>query len=148
MPKGNCSKCGIPLKIGFNISECKFKKASYYCNKCSNDYKTGWRYKNKEGWLAYERERGRIWRLKVIEILGGKCSNSECAVLDGMTDWRALQIDHINGGGCKVHDVARTATFYKRVYEFVKANSSQTEYQILCANCNNIKRWTNHENVI
>jgi hypothetical protein len=63
----------------------------------------------------------------------------------GFTDIRALQIDHINGGGNK--DVKKYDNLYK-YYKWLNSLSSielKKEYQILCANCNWIKRWENGE---
>lgn len=38
-------------------------------------------------------------RLALIQMLGGKCANPNCRVQNGMDDVRALQFDHIEGGG-------------------------------------------------
>lgn len=71
-------------------------------------------------------------RLAVIAILGGKCA--EC----GFADIRALQIDHINGGGAKelkkLNGVQYTISVIK------SAINKENKYQLLCANCNWIKR--------
>lgn len=76
------------------------------------------------------------WRGKVFHLLGAKC------IRCGFDDIRALQIDHIDGGGN--HD-ARTRSggvlaFYKRIL------ADPSGYQVLCANCNWIKRSENDEN--
>jgi hypothetical protein len=68
-----------------------------------------------------------------------------------MDDWRVLQIDHVNGGGRKEltsKNKGPQAKYYREIYEFVLANPQQTKYALLCANCNGIKRWTHHENVV
>ena len=54
------------------------------------------------------------------------CNNPEC-----------LQIDHVNGGGIK--DRYSGTALFKHVLENPK------DYQILCANCNWIKRYRNKE---
>jgi hypothetical protein len=142
MPKESCWKCGTPLKIGKNIGQGKFHRGSYQCNECSNLARKEWRSKNKTRWLRVERERNLRLRLQVIKALGGKCP---C----GFSDWRALDIDHVNGGGTQeLKGVNRQAVYYNRVLAYLKANPSQTKYQLLCCNCNRIKRWTNHENVV
>ena len=69
-------------------------------------------------------------RGRAIERLGGKCTSC------GFSDFRALQIDHINGDGIK--DRARNsgnAYFYNRI-----AFGDLRKYQLLCANCNIIKK--------
>ena len=55
----------------------------------------------------------------------------------GFSDKRALQIDHVNGNGMQ----DRKSGYYK-FYQDVIASLERGEkkYQILCANCNWIKR--------
>jgi hypothetical protein len=72
-------------------------------------------------------------RQQVIEKLGGQCK--EC----GFSDWRALQIDHVNGGGTK-HRKQSTNIF--AYYKEILVNLDTGHYQLLCANCNQIKRYT------
>lgn len=74
-------------------------------------------------------------RLKVILFLGGKCFTC------GFSDIRALQIDHIEGGGTKLN---KTISWSKRYLEIL-AGKNTVKVQILCANCNWIKRWENKE---
>lgn len=78
-------------------------------------------------------------RNAVVEALGARC------VRCGFSDRRALQIDHINGGGTK-HRKSGTGIgtgFHKRVLQSFVEN--RNEYQLLCANCNSIKRFENNE---
>lgn len=75
-------------------------------------------------------------RIKLIKLLGGKC------VRCGFTDIRALQLDHINGGGTKLTKGKYStiiSNYLKNIEECKK------EIQILCANCNWIKRHENEE---
>lgn len=65
----------------------------------------------------------------------------EC-VRCGFTDIRALQIDHVNGGGSKERKQAKKG-IYKHILDKIKNGSK--EYQVLCANCNWIKRCENRE---
>lgn len=107
--------------------------------------------KNKEYYRNYEREhynkdlewrekrrtqtRNRVikWRKKVIDKLGG------CCTICGYSDVRALQIDHINGGG-RIDRNGKVTAFYKKVLM-----DNKGIYQLLCANCNAIKRIENNE---
>jgi len=75
-------------------------------------------------------------RIDLINLYGGKC------IRCGFNDWRALQIDHINGGGKK-----EKATFkgYKDYYKMLKQERNSGKYQLLCANCNWIKKFENKE---
>lgn len=68
-----------------------------------------------------------------------KCLGEICASC-GFSDLRALQIDHINGGGTS--EIKRLGNGVK-YYRHIMSNISN--YQILCANCNQIKRITNQE---
>jgi hypothetical protein len=80
-------------------------------------------------------------RNKAIECLGGKCSNPNCLVPGGCKDFRCLQIDHIYGNGN--HDNRKSSAYYNRVIESFK--KGERKYQLLCANCNWIKRCENKE---
>ena len=76
-----------------------------------------------------------LLRLRALETLGNKC------VRCGFSDPRALQIDHINGGGSKE---MKSKGNYKIYRDIVLGNLNG--YQALCANCNWIKRHENNEN--
>lgn len=93
----------------------------------------------------YAREHRKLLRIKILELLGNKCSNPDCAIPGGMDDLRCLQIDHVNGGGNrekvgKLHDGYK---YYKMILK--KITEGSKDYQLLCANCNWIKRCKNHE---
>lgn len=84
-------------------------------------------------------------RLEVLNALGGVCSNPTCSWIDesgfrGCTDVRCLQIDHVRGQGTK-------ETRSMSNYEFLKKVLGDTDgtYQLLCANCNWIKKVENKE---
>ena len=81
----------------------------------------------------YFRKYAEKFRLKALKELGGKCKRC------GFSDWRALEIDHINGGGGKEW----TNINRKTRYEMVTKNPER--YQVLCANCNTIKKIENGE---
>lgn len=71
------------------------------------------------------------WRTLALASLGGKC------VWCGFNDVRALQIDHVNGGGVKeLRSWNHQIPYYKKVVR----ESDSGIYQLLCANCNWIKR--------
>lgn len=66
--------------------------------------------------------------------MGGRC------VRCGFSDIRALQVDHVNGHGRR--ELA-TVTSRNAYYKTVLAHPER--YQLLCANCNWIKRAENAE---
>lgn len=93
-----------------------------------------WRV-NRSPSMTYEGKRNSYEDKKqeVFYILGQECSNC------GFSDIRALQIDHVNGGGSKARKShSGTSGLY-----FVLNNIHL--FQILCANCNWIKRHENKE---
>jgi hypothetical protein len=93
--------------------------------------------KNKDKMNLYAREHQREIRIKVIEMMGGKC------VKCGFEDIRALQIDHIDGGGYKERKEASSKNFNRRVIKSLE--TGEIKFQLLCANCNWIKRHENNE---
>lgn len=80
-------------------------------------------------------------RIELIKIMGNKC------ILCGFSDWRALQVDHINGNG-KQEILKYQSKNIRKYYEKVKESviNNKKEYQLICANCNWIKRSENNEN--
>ena len=85
----------------------------------------------------------KFWRNKVLTKLGNRCNNPGCGWVNtdgthGCTDPHCLQIDHVHGGGSK--EVKACTAYYKKVFFDEDGN-----YQLLCANCNWIKRFVNKE---
>jgi hypothetical protein len=78
----------------------------------------------------YLRQRNLRLRLEALAKLGGRCVNC------GIDDIRVLQIDHIAGGGMK----ELKKMHYGAYHENVIAEARNNKYQLLCANCNWIKR--------
>lgn len=73
-------------------------------------------------------------REEIINLMGGKCSSC------GFDDHRALQIDHVNSDGKDHRKIFanRAFAYYKDIRDsFV---SGDGRFQLLCANCNWIKR--------
>jgi hypothetical protein len=80
---------------------------------------------------------------EILNLLDNKCSNPyNLNHGDFIADIRCLQIDHINCGGCK--EVRKKGKSYLRVV-LEKIKSGSKDYQLLCANCNWIKRYENKE---
>lgn len=77
-------------------------------------------------------------RSQILALLGNQC------VKCGFSDSRALQIDHINGGGVKeIRKFKNQDEYYRFMLKRLKSGSKA--YQCLCANCNWIKRSENGE---
>ena len=109
-------------------------------NKLHPDYHKEYRKleSNKKYRKGYEKIYLQKIRNATIEALGAKC------VKCGFEDRRALQIDHINGGGSKERkERPYKGSFHKSVLKSFMAK--ENKYQLLCANCNWIKRVENNE---
>lgn len=78
--------------------------------------------------------RARKLRQAVLDVLGGQCLRC------GFIDSRALQIDHVHGGGTQERKrLKNPQSFYNKVLR------DQSGYQLLCANCNWIKKHEQQE---
>lgn len=75
---------------------------------------------------------------KIFALLGGLCRHC------GFDNKLALQIDHINGGGGKERSMFKSpTTYYSNVLRTIELGDEK--YQLLCANCNVIKKMVNKE---
>ena len=97
-----------------------------------------WYAENRKKQVILLRQRYRNLRKKATDKLGGKCCRC------GFTDWRALQIDHVQGNGNKEKQLIGQWKMYKKILE-LESLEMVKEYQLLCANCNWIKRFENSE---
>ena len=97
--------------------------------------------------MSQSNEFVRVRRSALVTALGGKCSckgvdcwhTGDCSV----TDSRCLQIDHINGDGAA--DRKRVSSVGLAYYYFKHISEAREKLQILCANCNWVKRQNNSE---
>lgn len=76
-----------------------------------------------------------VLRQKVFDLLGNICARC------GFADQRALQIDHVNGGGNIERRALRSS---EAMWRKILASGGEG-YQVLCSNCNWIKRHENNE---
>jgi RNase P subunit RPR2 len=72
-------------------------------------------------------------REAIFAALGNICCRC------GFSDVRALQIDHVHGGGTQEFKKKKGTSY---LYHVLK-NLANGNYQLLCANCNWIKRFEN-----
>jgi len=114
-----------------NPDKVRIRARSYYNDTLKNDPEFMMRKR--------EAERNYSDKLKseIFAILGCNCVNC------GFSDKRALQIDHINGGGNQERKNRGAASQYRFI--LTKLEEGSKDYQILCANCNWIKRAENNE---
>lgn len=95
-------------------------------------------FKDYQKERAWKKEQWKRWREKVLDVLGNICSHCP------FSDPRALQIDHVHGGGCAEERLlGRGVGYMKHVIDSVMRGEGK--YQLLCANCNVIKKVVNNE---
>ncbi len=112
-------------------------KKDYNCKTCGEIDNNKFYGSNKTRCVkCYSRlyvERSRGIRDETIALLGGSC---KC----GVSDRRALQIDHVNDNGAKERSsFTSKSKYYSTVLDNIRNGSN--DYQILCANCNAIKEY-------
>jgi len=117
------------------------KQERYYCNH-RQEILTRKREKYQKlqyaEWNLYLCKRNQDYRMLIFNLLGNRCA--KC----GFSDPRALQIDHIHGGGEKDRLAAGNYQAYlKKIIKSIQSGSK--DYQLLCANCNWIKRYEKGE---
>lgn len=90
-----------------------------------------------KGWCSSSRK---TMRRKVLHLLGGKCIKCK------FSDSRALHIDHINGCPCPSSQRSKHGeSGMGLLRKILNGKKDISKYQILCANCNWIKRFENGE---
>lgn len=91
------------------------------------------KFKTKYG-FSYYTYITRKHKKEIFGLLGNKCT------MCGNTDQRILQIDHVHGGGTKERKKFHgdMGKYYRHILR--KLQEGSKEYQLLCANCNLIKR--------
>jgi hypothetical protein len=101
-----------------------------------------WSQQNREIYCARKREERKRLRNEIFNLLGNRCARC------GFFDWRAFQIDHINGHGLQEMKKFKTDTrkYLVHVLEVLKSGDNK-DYQLLCANCNQIKKYEKGEGV-
>jgi hypothetical protein len=107
---------------------------------CENRYNAIFKKQkqDKEKTLKYSKQEAKSRRLRILKHY----SNGEmkCAMC-GFSDIRCLSIDHINGDGAKHRKKIKTHLNY-----WIEKNNYPDGFQILCMNCQFIKRSINNEN--
>lgn len=115
-----------------------------YCNTCYGKIKYAGKWKSKiEHDVVSRREYRKIRRAILKQKIRDKLNQQVC-VRCGFKDKRALQFDHINGGGNKSRlDHSSTDQTY---LSYLLDPALKEKIQVLCANCNWIKKDENNEN--
>jgi hypothetical protein len=89
-----------------------------------------------------KQRRDKLRHLVISHYSTGKlcCMNPKCEVPGGAKNFLALCIDHVNGGGRK-----HAQELGGHVYEWIVKNNYPQGFQVLCQNCNIIKKIENKE---
>jgi hypothetical protein len=115
-----CPKCGETKSLSeFHRNPARSSGVSPYCKPCQN--------------RATSESNQRV-RIRALWACGGMFC-CRC----GFDDPRALVLDHRNGGGAAHRAVASHSAIYRYAAEHPE------EFQVLCANCNQIKRYEDGE---
>lgn len=121
--KGVCTSCYDKRRYREN-DNVKLSRIKYKENNPKNVKESNKKYHAKN-------------RENLLNLLGNVCC--KC----GFSDKRALQIDHIHGGGIKERKLYNTKDYHRIVLKSLE--NKENKYQLLCANCNWIKRYENRE---
>jgi len=97
-----------------------------------------WFQKNRNRHREYQRKWAQDKLYSIKEKIFDKLGH--CCKICGFSDKRALCIDHVDGGGYKELRSMSVFQYYKKVLE-----DTTGKYQIMCHNCNWIKRSENNE---
>lgn len=98
------------------------------------------RERKKDYAVTHKNWRDKV-RMNVLEFFGSKC----CVC--GFSDHRALQLDHIKGDGYAERRTTLGRPTSQLVRTMIASNPLlvRQRYQLLCANCNWIKRYDKQE---
>jgi hypothetical protein len=77
-----------------------------------------------------------------LEVLSHYSNNTICCAFCGYSDIRALSIDHVEGNGCEHRRKDKSAY---AIYNWLKQNNFPSGFQVLCMNCQFIKRHNHKE---
>jgi len=123
-----CKRCSVVRPLSEFAPKQLLRKGPW-CRSCMAKKEHEWA--SRQGPAKNEARTLARWkrRLKVLQILGGKC------VRCGNADLRVLQINHIAGGGIKEYRAlnGHLGKFYMAI---VSGERRRDDLNLLCANCN------------
>lgn len=142
----NCKRCGIQITKD-NQDPWIGKSWCHACGrKYRSDYNNRWAKSHRSVMNRRARTRYLKAKLAAVEILGGRCCCDLVACWHQgpylISDHRILQFDHVAGGGNqnarKINCGTKRVRYYREIVQSKK--SGEGRYQLLCANCNWMKR--------
>jgi hypothetical protein len=142
-----CKRCGV--EVSAENQDPWLGKS--WCRKCGmkyrSDYNTTWAKSHRPIMNQRARRRYLKAKLEAVQALGGRCA---CTLPDcwhrgpcPIVDHRIIQFDHVRGGGKQevlksISGGVERLRYYRRITK--SANAGERKYQLLCANCNWMKR--------
>lgn len=96
-------------------------------------------YRGGRGDMARKAQRDREKHRQLRDVLFERLGTHEC-VECGFADKRALHFDHLNGGGRQHRKSLPSGSAYYRALVNMDPAAFRMAFQVLCANCNAIKR--------
>lgn len=163
-----CSKCNTFFSLdNFNKDKKRKDGLDPWCRGCHKErYKKGQkkyleyasRYRNSEKGKKYRKEyyentkiekarKTKIRRQKLrLQILETISSIPKCKQCD-IDDIRVLTIDHINNDGAQERKTVSDVAYYIKILK-MEENDIKKQYQVLCRNCNWIKRLDEGRNIV
>ncbi len=119
-PMKLCVACGTEFKPKTRVS--------IYCSR-NCGYRTQYRQNRPQRQVKNRRQADERHQ-KVAALLGGVC------VKCGISDWRVLQVNHINGGGQKEQRRGRSEGRPHMYQDILTGRRSTDDLDLRCANCN------------
>lgn len=132
-----CKSCGVHL-TNMNWKRHNQEHHHYLCDRCYKEWRSTARKANRSRENEYYM---RWWLGLKVSVMSHYSEHGipKCNMC-GNRDTRVLTIDHKNGGGKKLRQ-----KIVSRIMLFLKTNNYPEGYQVLCMNCQWIKRYENHE---
>jgi hypothetical protein len=102
------------------------------------EIRASWKASNRDRHRENQRNHRYTVRREILTMI---CGALKCQSCGYDTDWRALQIDHIHGGGRHDPRTSGGNTNLWSLRNWIKQfpDAAKAMYQVLCANCNRIK---------
>ena len=161
-PLPKCRTCGDPLRVGANWGSGRRKCYDKICKKCyaakarkhyaanpipNQQASKRWHDAHKAEWKARRLHLSAKAKLDVFAHYSccypPRCADPFHLHPTPYTDMRALSIDHLNGGGT-IHRWKIGGGGY-HFWKWLQTHGLPPGYQVLCMNCQFIKRHVNHE---
>lgn len=145
-----CSKCKkmkwedeMSLNYSSKMKDGTVTISQSLCRNCRLEVQREYRESNRQKLREFSQRYHREIKLKALRHYSKNGSEPVCKEC-GFSDIRALSIDHILGGGAqhRLKVGVKTGTHF---YHWLKKQGYPEGYQVLCMNCQFIKRHTNKE---